>query len=65
MDKDKLKIFTRIEDVVSYAKVNGFGDKKTASLVSQWQEVKSEKKKLNKGSKKFEIFGEDVIETKD
>jgi len=64
MDKDKLKLFVTEDDVVNYAKVNGFGSKGTAVLVSQWHEVKNENKKLNKGSKKFGIFGEDVIETK-
>ena len=64
MDKDKLKLFVTEDDVVNYAKVNGFGSKGTAVLVNQWHEVKNENKKLNKGSKKFGIFGEDVIETK-
>ena len=67
MDKDKLKLFATEEDVVNYAKVNGFGSKGTAVLVSQWHEVKTEKKKkkIKKGSKKFGIFGDEDIEIKE
>tara|TARA_Y100000004_G_C8686371_1_gene315539 strand:+ start:293 stop:496 length:204 start_codon:yes stop_codon:yes gene_type:complete len=67
MDNDKLKLFDTEEDVKNYAKVNGYGSKGTDALLSQWQEIKTNKKnkKVKKGSKKFGIFGAEDIETKD
>lgn len=67
MEADKLKLFSTEEDVKNYAKVNGYGDKGTTNLVNQWKELKTNKveKKVKKGSKKFGIFSEDNIETKE
>lgn len=67
MNTDRLKLFKSEDEIKSFAKVNGYGEKGTQELISQWNAIKSAPvtKEPKKGSKKFGVFSADDYSSKD
>jgi len=66
MDIERLKLFKNEEDVKSFAKVNGYGDKGIEKLINEWKAaLVTPAKEIKKGKKKFGILSSNDYSSKD
>jgi hypothetical protein len=66
MDIERLKLFKSEEDIKSFAKVNGYGDKGIEKLINEWKAAHvAPTKEVKKGKKKFGILSSNDYSSKD